>query len=442
MWTVYELTLNLYQGFLYTWFITKILSRKNDEWWPFTACALLTALGFSTYLVWPLPFEWDTWVFVFIAAYSIIFLKGTLLRKIFWILMLIIMTSGTIGIIYQVFNLILGADIDFLLQESGTRIIFTISVNFCLWLVLFLITRLFQNQNENDQPSQVFLITGLLCVTLIDVFFRLVNKFDLPLIWLLFGCLIALSFGIATLITYKILVKYTRMEQEYHFQQEMLEGSERQIEEMKEIYGSTLKLRHDMRAFVNDIQEMVHNGEITKAPRYLDEMEQEVLPLYSTGNQALDSVLMVKVAKIQSAGIEFRGTNLHYTGGMNIRDAALCSLVSNMLDNAFEALNDRKEQPGSRYIYLGFNYSLAGLMIICENPLLGIVPKMVKTSFFTNKTEPYHGLGISIMERIVHEANGHLEVTLYEDCFRVLAIIPPKEATGLGSAAGDDYERN
>ena len=148
--------------------------------------------------------------------------------------MLIIMTSGTIGIIYQVFNLILGADIDYLLQESSTRIVFTISVNFCLWLVLFLITRLFQNQSENDQPSQVFLITGLLCVTLIDVFFRLVNKFDLPLIWLLFGCLIALSFGIATLITYKILVKYTRMEQEYHFQQEMLEGSERQIEEMKE----------------------------------------------------------------------------------------------------------------------------------------------------------------------------------------------------------------
>ena len=151
MWTVYELTLNLYQGFLYTWFITKILSRKNDEWWPFTACALLTALGFSTYLVWPMPFEWDTWVFVFIAAYSIIFLKGTLLRKVFWVLMLIIMTSGTIGIIYQIFNLILGADIDYLLQESGTRIVFTIIVNFCLWLVLFLITRLFQSQSENER---------------------------------------------------------------------------------------------------------------------------------------------------------------------------------------------------------------------------------------------------------------------------------------------------
>ena len=67
---------------------------------------------------------------------------------------------------------------------------------------------------------------------------------------------------------------------------------------------------------------------------------------------------------------------------------------------------------------------------------------MVKTSFFTNKAEPYHGLGISIMERIANEASGHIEVTLYEDCFRVLAIIPPKEAAGLGSAAGDDYERD
>ena len=134
---------------------------------------------------------------------------------------------------------------------------------------------------------------------------------------------------------------------------------------------------------------------------------------------------MVKAAKIQAQGIEFRGTNLHYTGGMNIKDSMLCSLVSNMLDNAAEALMERKDRTGERYIFLGFNYSLAGLMIICENPLLGIPPKMVKKSFFSKKTEPCHGLGISIMEKIAHDAGGRLEVALYEDTFRVLALIPP-----------------
>ncbi len=83
-----------------------------------------------------------------------------------------------------------------------------------------------------------------------------------------------------------------------------------------------------MRAFVKDVQEMAERGEEGKVSRYLTEMEKEVLPLYSTGNQALDSVLMVKVAKIQAQGIEFRGTNLHYTGGMNIKDSILDNYCS------------------------------------------------------------------------------------------------------------------
>ena len=66
-------------------------------------------------------------------------------------------------------------------------------------------------------------------------------------------------------------------------------------------------------------------------------------------------------------------------------------------------------------------------MIICENPLLGIPPKMQKKSFFSKKTEPYHGLGISIMEQIVHDAHGQFDIVLSEDLFQILVVIPRKE---------------
>lgn len=430
MWTIYEIALNLYEGFLYTWFVTRMLGKKSPEIWSFLSCSLLTAIAFCSYMILTMP-EWDTWVFVFIIVYSFLFLEGTILQKFFWVFILIVMSSGIMGMSYKIFQLILGADTEMLLQEGIPRLVITLSANALLWLVLFPITRIFSERSKTIQPSQLLLIIVLLCAALIDIFFRLTNQFGLPLIWLFMGCLLSFTIGVMTLITHHFLVKYTRIEQEYRFQNEILEDAEKQINEMKEVYGSTLKLRHDMRAFVRDIQEMAERGEIERTPRYLEEMEKEVLPLYSTGNQALDSVLMVKTAKIQAEGIEFRGTNLHYTGGMNIRDAMLCSLVSNMLDNALEALLERKDREGERYIFLGFSYSLAGLMIICENPLLGIPPKMVRKSFFSKKAEPWHGLGISIMEKIAQDAGGRLEVVLYQDTFRVLALIPPKIAESV-----------
>lgn len=150
------------------------------------------------------------------------------------------------------------------------------------------------------------------------------------------------------------------------------------------------------------------------------------MPLNSSGNQTLDSILVVKLNKLQANRIELRGANLHYTGGMNISDFELCSLISNMIDNAIEALNERKDREGDRYVYLQFTYSPAGLTIICENPLLGIPPKMQRSSFLSSKYGPYHGLGISIMKRIVDEANGTFEVAVNDDLFRVFIIIPPK----------------
>ena len=83
-WTIYELLINLFQGFLYTWFITKVLtpSKKYKLYW-YIVCSLLTAGSLSTYIFFDMP-EWDTWTIVFIICYSIIFFSDSLSKKIFW----------------------------------------------------------------------------------------------------------------------------------------------------------------------------------------------------------------------------------------------------------------------------------------------------------------------------------------------------------------------
>lgn len=424
-WMLYEITINIYQGFLFSWFITKMLPKKNRECLSTIVCALLTAAALSSYLFFSMP-EWDTWIFVFIIIYAILFFNGSILQKMFWVTILIILSMGIVGISFQVANLLTGVEGKVLLSSSYTRILFTILSNTLVWLGLWLITRIFPKKSYSIQPPYLLLFAVFMCAFLVDVFFKLRNQYMIPLIWLFIGCIISIAIGIIILINYRLLEKYEREKQILILQEEMLKESRSQAEDLQHVYRTMLRLRHDMRSFVQDVQEMVKNGLLSKEPDYLTDLEAQVLPLYSSGNQTLDSVLAVKLNKLQENGIELRGSNLHYTGGMNISDFSLCSLISNMIDNAVEALNDRKDCEGERYIYLQFAYSPAGLTIICENPLLGIPPKMQRASFLSNKYEPYHGLGISIMKYIVDEAKGTFEVVVSEDQFRVFVIIPPE----------------
>ena len=425
-WTLYEIFLNLFQGFLFTWFITRMLKKKKPDYVSSVICALLTAAAFSSYLVFPMP-AWDTWVFIFIILYALIFFEGQLLHKVFWLMILITVSLGVIEVSYQIFSMFAGTDTEEMLSSGFTRIVFTLLANFLIWLGLFTITRIFREESENIKPPYLLLITVLLCLFLIDVFFILRNRFELPMNWLFLGCILSLAIAAVTLVTYNLLARYEKEKQTLHFQEEKLKGEQNQAQELQQIYSSMLQLRHDTRSFVQDVKGMIERGQLQEEPAYLRELEAQVMPLYSSGNQALDSVLSVKLNKLRSCGIELRGSNLHYTGGMNITDYDLCSLVSNMLDNAVEALNDRRDRPGERYIYLKFAYTPAGLVIICENPLLGVPPKMQRTSFFSQKYEPYHGLGLSIMKHIADEAGGTFEAAVSEDLFRVLAIIPPAD---------------
>lgn len=424
-WTIYEILLNIFEGFLFTWFITRMLPKKKPEHFSSLICSLLTAAALSSYLFFSMP-EWDTWIFIFVVLYALFIFDGSLLQKLFWCTILIIMSMGIIGLSYHFASILWGANTDAFLSSGHTRIMFTLLANFLVWFGLWLISRLFPQKAYSIQPPYLLLFAILLCVFLVDVFFRLRKQYEISLIWLFAGCAISIAIAIIVLINYHLLEKYEREKQILLIQEEMLKETHNQTADLNHIYGSMMQLRHDMRSYVHDIQEMVKKGQLPKEPAYLKDLESQVLPLYSSGNQTLDSILAVKLDKLRANRIELRGTNLHYTGGMNISDFELCSLISNMIDNAIEALNERKDCEGDRYVYLQFTYSPAGLTIICENPLFGIPPKMQRSSFLSSKYEPYHGLGISIMKRIVDEADGTFEVAVTNELFRVFVIIPPK----------------
>ena len=449
MWKVFGIFLNIIHSLLYTGFLTLMLTppgsltkkevRKKLP--AFLLCSLLTAAALSSYLFFPMP-KWDFWIFIFLILYAACALKGSLLIKLYWFLVMIASSKLVNG---EMNHLTKG--IASVLKVSGSEWQFQVGIlsvaTLLLGAVFGLLLLIFRKRTKENDPSPLLLITYFLCILLVDLFFTVERVYQVPEYYFQIGCLTSLLIAVLTIIIQKTMLRFAHREQVYRFREQMLSDRLTQTDEMREMYASMQKLRHDMNAYVQDIRSMVDAGRLPETPLFFEKMEEQLKLQYSTGNLALDSVLSVKVAKMEQWGIEFRGANLHYTGGMNITDSALCSLLSNMLDNACEALNDRKDRPGERFIYLQFSYTPGGLVIICENPLLGVLPKMRKESFLSTKKEVYHGLGISIMQKIVEDTGGQFDITVSDDLFRILTLIPLAETDDASEVSkADDQKRS
>ena len=422
-WTLYEIILNVFEGFLYTWFVRSMLSPKKLERPAFFVCSILTALALSSYLFFQMP-SWDTWVNIFIFLYALYFFRNKVVVKVFWPTVMVILSYGTASLIYMIAALLLKDNIAAVQEPGVIRVIFSLAYNMLLFFDFYMLVR-FLPKEVNTKPSLLLLISiDTICVFLFDLLFKLYFELTLPAKWLFsFGALIV-AIAVLTIIMYYIINQYAKREEEYRYRERLLRDSAAQVQELRGVYDSMIKLRHDMRSYVNDIHKMLEQGDLKGGFPYLDALEEKTASLFSTGNSALDSVLSVKLVKMQENNIEFRGSGLHYTGSLSLDDYALCSLISNMLDNAIEALMIRKDQPGDRYISLKFSYTAAGLLILCDNPLLGIFPAKTRQSFRSRKNEPSHGIGISIMQKIAEDAGGQLDVTADELQFHVLAFIP------------------
>ena len=63
LWLLFEIAINFYQGFLVTYFIDHVLTKKRNSVWPSVLCCTTFALCCTTYLFFDMPIV-DTWLFL------------------------------------------------------------------------------------------------------------------------------------------------------------------------------------------------------------------------------------------------------------------------------------------------------------------------------------------------------------------------------------------
>jgi len=165
--------------------------------------------------------------------------------------------------------------------------------------------------------------------------------------------------------------------------------------------------RHDLRHHMITITGFLNQGKNEKLTKYVSEYRAAFLELepisYSENDVA--NVLAhhyTRLAKQHRIDLTLQLDISHET---NVSDADLCSLLSNLLENAVEAC--RRQTDSRRFITLSAGYKGSFLALYMENSVVEVTQDT--SGFLSSKAEGRIGYGLESIKTITHRYNGVTE---------------------------------
>ncbi len=188
--------------------------------------------------------------------------------------------------------------------------------------------------------------------------------------------------------------------------------------EQKEI----VKFRHDMKNHMMVIQSMLDKEDYTKAKEYFDNLTGANVDYkynrFLTGNEIVDIILNIKSDKMSEEDIKFQ-----CNGGLDslsfMEDVDICTLFSNLIDNAIEANEKCKKD---RFISIQTKHNDDFTMIVVSNRTGGKA-EIKEGKLITSKRGANHGIGTQNIFEIIKKYNGKYEIFTNDNVFSIQIIL-------------------
>ncbi|MBE5924145.1 MAG: sensor histidine kinase [Lachnospiraceae bacterium] len=151
--------------------------------------------------------------------------------------------------------------------------------------------------------------------------------------------------------------------------------------------------------------------------------------LFFSGNRVLDVVISQKSFRASEENIHIK-CDVQCPDISYIKETDLNVLLSNLLDNAIEAVLRWKKEGGSEedeaIISLTIRKHRNYLVILEENPCIKVLQGKNKRLKTTKTDKKHHGIGMQSMERIAVEYNGLIDFHVLDGCFSIKVILEDK----------------
>lgn len=402
----------------------------------FQLCGILVKAPFAYQYFKEMPIDLERLSFYLSIGALLIFIaiKSEKLRKLFLGITILQFTSTALYCIVKGTQLI----------EYGELYLFLVNlpqtVGF-LSLLAVLICSFIQRKNSSrffrHYSKSVLIIMGIYAVFLLisppffgdyskSVFERIYNDainlmpvFTLNLIWYL--CLVS---GVISIII-ELFERETARRTENavltarnRLAMESYENLCRQSEEI-------MMLRHDTMKHYELLYTMAQQSP-EQLPSYLEQLigeMKEIRPVVQSGNKMLDILVNGKLGIAADKGIAVEIIRSQAPEKLPLTDTQLCSLITNILDNAISATSSfGVDKP---YIKLDFHCKNNNFVFLCENTMNPEQSSRRKTNERQQKIPmTKHGYGLKIIRRIMKNFDDMISIENNGNIYKLSIIIP------------------
>lgn len=184
----------------------------------------------------------------------------------------------------------------------------------------------------------------------------------------------------------------------------------------------TKKFRHDYRSHLNSLQLLCKEKRYKDVSKYIETITER-LSVYSTyvtvGDGFMDAILNYYYQKMERNNIRLKLTG-KMTKNCHIDMFDLCTIISNLLDNAIEAVAEVDKN--DRYIDVTFRYDDLMLYFNVNNPYVGEL-HINQNVIITKKVSQNHGYGLLNVRKSVELYNGSMDIKTDNNIFEVLIAL-------------------
>ncbi|NOV04190.1 sensor histidine kinase [Paenibacillus planticolens] len=195
------------------------------------------------------------------------------------------------------------------------------------------------------------------------------------------------------------------------------------VDHIGSLFRSMKEQRHDFNNHVATIQSLVHLKEFEELSRYTSEIIGETTALndiIQINVPALSAIVQSKVIGAVERKITFQHevANLKEVPLGAVKATDLVRIISNLIDNAFDAVSTSKNEGDKLVRLVGYVEGGSLIFHVINNgePIAGdILQRIFEPGFSTKNTDDLHaGLGLSIVKQLVGKYGGTVQVSSTE----------------------------
>lgn len=193
---------------------------------------------------------------------------------------------------------------------------------------------------------------------------------------------------------------------------------EKDLKNINKLYIENAKNFHEFKHHLDVLNIMLGNGQYDKMKEYMSNLKpsNKYKPEFITENQIVNMVMNVKYNEIKEKDIDFK-YDLEMLSVLNINDNDLCSLLSNLMDNAIEAAEKVDEGEISFSMKVPGDFAVLKLTNSCNE----VNVNDLKTNKLGN-----HGWGLKVIDDIVSKYSGAIEREYKNNIFTTKIMLPFK----------------